>query len=112
MYKCNNGKKLDSYKKVHLLVPVGEGHHDVERGQKEVKMKERIAIGDPILFIIHHPPQAILAHFALHIRVLPFLCLHQPIHLSVAGGADTARREKQPLSNAARTQEATLFKAE
>ena len=47
----------------HSLVPVGQLHHDVEGGQKHQCMEEGVAVGDPILLIIH------IAHSLLIITV-------------------------------------------
>ena len=38
---------------LNLLIPVGELHHDVESGQEHHPMKERVAVCDPVLLIIH-----------------------------------------------------------
>ena len=36
----------------YLLVPMGEGHHDVERSQAEHEVEEAVAVGNAVLLII------------------------------------------------------------
>lgn len=74
----------------HLLVPVGESHHDVEGGQKKGEVEEGVAVGDSLLFIVHGPSDSVLPYWGLcDGQTLSFLGLHQPVHLGVVGGADT-----------------------
>lgn len=37
-------------------VPVGEGHHNVERGQEEHEVEEGVAVLDHVLLIVLHSP--------------------------------------------------------
>lgn len=37
-------------------VPVGEGHHNVERGQKKHEVEEGVAVLDQVTLVILHPP--------------------------------------------------------
>ena len=47
----------------YSLVPVGELHHDVEGGQHHQSMEEGVAVGDPILLVVH------VAHLPLLVAV-------------------------------------------
>lgn len=51
--------------KRYLLVPVGESHHDVQRGQTEVEVEKGVAISNSFLFIVYSPARAILCHHTL-----------------------------------------------
>lgn len=70
---------------IHLLVPVGEGHHDVQRGQAEVEVEKGIAVGDCFLLIVHRPAYAVLSYHALFNCPSALSCLHQLVHLGVTG---------------------------
>lgn len=76
--------------KRYLLVPVGEGHHDVEGGQKKAEVEKGVAVGDSLLLVVHGPSYSILPRLVLGIdgQTLSLLCPHQPVHLGVVGGAD------------------------
>lgn len=75
----------------HLLVPVGEGHHDVEGGQEEAEVEERVAVGDSLLFVVHGPSDTVLpCHGLVGGQTLALLCPHQLVHLGVVRGADAA----------------------
>lgn len=78
----------------HLLVPVGEGHHDIERSQAEVEVEKGVAIGDSVLLIVHSSAQAVLPDHALFNRPSR-LRLHQLVYLGVTGGSDTSREDKE-----------------
>lgn len=41
--------------------PVGEGHHDVQRGQEEDEMEEEVAVSDSLRLVVNH----LLTAFAL-----------------------------------------------
>lgn len=43
----------------HLPVPVGQRHHDVQGGQKEHEVEEGVAVGDPVLLVVHGAIQVI-----------------------------------------------------
>ena len=47
----------------YSLVPVGELHHDVEGGQHHQSMEEGVAVGDPILLVVH------VAHLPLLVAI-------------------------------------------
>lgn len=75
-------------------VPVGECHHDVQRGQEKHEVEERVAVGDSILLIVNSAAAAV-AHFKA-VRCGAVLDQSrfiagegQLVHLSVAGVADT-----------------------
>lgn len=38
----------------YLPVPVGEGHHNIERGQEEHKVEEGVAVLNPVLLVVLH----------------------------------------------------------
>lgn len=76
------------YDSFFLLVPVGESHHDVERGQTEVEVEKGIAVSYIVFLIIHGPAYAIFAHHTLSGGPFALLCLHQPVYLSVTGWTD------------------------
>ncbi len=70
----------------YSLVPVGQGHHDVEGGQEQREMEEGVAVCDAVLFVIHSASHAVLRDVLAGIsgrQPLNFLCLHQLIHLAV-----------------------------
>lgn len=74
----------------YLLVPVGEGHHDVEGGQKEADVEEGVAVGDRLPFVVHGPSGSVLPYRSLHGgQTLILLGLHQLVHLGVVGWANT-----------------------
>lgn len=50
---------------MYLLVPVGESHHDVERGQTEVEVEKGVAVSHSLLLIVHGPAYAVLSHHTL-----------------------------------------------
>lgn len=78
----------------YLLVPVGEGHHDVEGGQTEAEVEEGVAVGDSLLFVVHGPSGSVLPYCDLRGgQNLTLLSLHQLVHLGVVGGADTVAGE-------------------
>lgn len=79
----------------YLLVPVGEGHHDVEGGQEEAEVEEGVAVGDSLLFVVHSSSHSILPCRGLAVggQNLAVLSLHQLVHLGVVGGADTVADE-------------------
>lgn len=80
-------------------VPVGEGHHDVERGQEEAEVEEGVVVGHSLLLVVHGTPNPPLVWGVIHIhgQTLPLLRLHQPVDLSVVGGADAAERTASRL---------------
>lgn len=49
--------------------PVSEGHHDVQWGEEEDKMKEEVAVGHTVTFIMDH----FLASFAFVVNYNLFL---------------------------------------
>lgn len=79
----------------YLLVPVGQGHHDVEGGQEEAEVEEGVAVGDTLLFVVHGPSHSVLARVGLGVcgQALALFSLHQLVHLGVVGGADAAAYE-------------------
>lgn len=83
-------KKIIACNQVHLLVPVGESHHDIQRGQTEVEVEKRVAVSDSILLIVHSPADAVLSHHTLFNRPSR-LGLHELVHLSVTGRTDTSK---------------------
>lgn len=44
----------------YLLVPVSEGHHDVERSQQEAEVEEGVAVGHAVLFVVHGAVDSVL----------------------------------------------------
>lgn len=71
------------------LVPVGQGHHDVKRGQTKMKVEKAVAVRDAIFLIIHSSAYAVLPDHTLTSGA-SLLCLHQLVYLGIAGGADTS----------------------
>lgn len=67
------------------LVPVGQRHHDVERGQAEVEVEKGVAVGDFFLLVVDSPVHAVLPLDSVSAEPSALLCLHQLVHLSVAG---------------------------
>ena len=53
-------------------------------------MKEGVAVGDPVLLVVHSPSHSVLPVRGLEVggQTLDFLGLHQLVHLGVVGGAD------------------------
>lgn len=70
--------------RLHVLVPVGECHHDVQGGEHQAEVEEGVAVGDAILLVVEGP--ALAGHLLL-LRGLQHgwavLCLHQAVHLPV-----------------------------
>jgi hypothetical protein len=67
-------------------VPVGERHHDVQRGQHEAEVEEGVAVGDPILLVVEG--SALKGCYLLLLLCglqhgWALLCPHQVIHLPV-----------------------------
>lgn len=68
--KCNHKRPgtfgTQSFKwEKHLLVPVGEGHHDVQGRQTEVEVEEGVVISDTILLIVYSSAYTILSHHSI-----------------------------------------------
>lgn len=56
-------------------------------------MEEGVAVGHPVLLVVHGTPDSLLVCGIprIHGQTLPLLRLHQPVDLSVVGGADAAK---------------------
>lgn len=87
--------RQDKQTQIHLLVPVGESHHDVEGSQQEAEVEEGVAVGDTILFVVHSPANSIFPYRGLlNGQTLTLLGLHQLVNLGVVRGADTVADER------------------
>lgn len=82
-------KKKKICNQIHLLVPVGESHHDVQRGQTEVEVETGVAVSDFLLLIVHGPAYAVLSHHTLSNCPSTLLGLHQLVYLGITGRTDT-----------------------
>ena len=83
----------------YLLVPVGESHHDVERGQAEAEVEEGVAVGDPVLFVVHgtSDPALTVGGLVVCSQSLALLCLHQLVYLCVVGRTDAVEDKPRRL---------------
>ena len=89
---------------VYWPVPVGKSHHDVEGGQEEHEVEERVAVLDHVSLVVLHTPGP-TDHPTLWLVRSAGIALGQDdgivrghgqlIHLAGVGGADTAQEEKK-----------------
>lgn len=75
-----------------LPVPVGKRHHDMQGGQHQAEVKEGIAVGDAILFIVIGSALTD-GHLLLSSLCCTLLCLHQAVHLPVVRGSQAVGEE-------------------
>jgi len=68
---------------VHVPVPVGERHHDMDRSEYQAQVEEGVAVGDTVLLVVEGPALGdhLLLRGVQHRRAL--LRLHQAVHLPV-----------------------------
>lgn len=80
----------------YLLVPVGEGHHNVERSQEQAEVEEGVAVGHSLLFVVHSTSRSVVwgAGVVISGQIAGFLRLHELVHLSVVGGADAVENNQ------------------
>ena len=69
---------------VHVPVPVGERHHDMDGSEHQTQVEEGVAVGDTVLLVVEGPALGdhhLLLRGVQHRRAL--LRLHQAVHLPV-----------------------------
>ena len=71
-----NGDWLNPTQAVTRPEPVGEGHHDVERGQEEDEVEEEVAVGHALALVVDH----LLAALVLVVNHHLFLCARTTSH--------------------------------
>jgi len=54
-------------------VPVGEGHHDVQRGQEQHEVEEGVGVGDAVLLVVCGPGLPVAAALLEAVGVGPVL---------------------------------------